>query len=169
MALQVSNRTDLDAVKIQIRKWARNTEFYSPAAYAQTFAAGIRNSLVRLGGLFVLALLLTGVAYWHFISVALAKRTLELSIWRLLGMNLHTLSRRLQRDLLPLPFISGLLACALGSLLLRYGFRAAVAPYALLCGLVATVLLTLLYSYLIERSVQAMKTQEIDTLYRKSL
>ncbi len=169
LALQVSNRTDLDAVKKTVRREVRNTEFYQPAAYAQTFTAGVQSSLLRLAGLFALALLLTGVAYWHFISVTLAKRTMELSIWRLLGMNLRTLSRRLQRELLPLPLVSGLLACALGSLLLFSSYRASVAPYALLCGLAATALLTGLYSYLISRSVRAMWTQEVDTLYRKAL
>lgn len=169
LALQISSHDELDIVKNQVRQAIRNTEFYQPAAYAQTFAASVRISLLRLAGLFTLALLLTGVAYWHFISVTLAKRTLELSIWRLLGMNLRTLSRRLQRELLPLPFLSGLLACALGSLLLLSGYRAAVAPYALLCGLAATGLLTGLYSYLIHRSVRAMRAQEVDTLYRKAL
>lgn len=169
LALQVADRVSLDTVKAQVRRNVRNTEFYQPAAYAQTLAAGVRGSLLRLAGLFTLSLLLTGVAYWYFISVTLAKRTMELSIWRLLGMNLHTLSRRLQRELLPLPLISGLLACALGSLLLFSGYRASVAPYALLSGLVATALLTGLYSYLIHRSVQAMRTQEVDTLYRRAL
>ncbi len=169
LALQVSDYDDLGTVKAKVRQDIKNTEFYQPAAYAQTFAAGVRSSLLRLAGLFALALLLTGVAYWHFISVTLAKRTMELSIWRLLGMNLRTLSRRLQRELLPLPLLSGLLACALGSLLLFSGYRASVAPYALLCGLAATALLTGLYSYLITRSVRAMRTQEVDTLYRKAL
>lgn len=169
LALQVSSSDNLDAIKTQVRRNIRNTEFYQPAAYAQTFAASIRGSLLRLVGLFALALLLTVVAYWHFISVTLAKRTMELSIWRLLGMNLRTLSRRLQRELLPLPLLSGILACVLGSLLLFSGYRASVAPYALLCGLAATALLTGLYSYLISRSVRAMRTQEVDTLYRKAL
>jgi sulfite exporter TauE/SafE len=169
LALQLSSHDDLDIVKNQVRQAIRDTEFYQPAAYAQTFAASVRGSLVRLAGLFTLALLLTGVAYWHFISATLAKRTLELSIWRLLGMNLRTLSRRLQRELLPLPFLSGLLACALGCLLLLSGYRAEVAPYALLCGLAATGLLTGLYSYLIRRSVQKMGAHEVDTLYREAL
>lgn len=169
LALQISDYDDLGAIKAQVRQRVKNTEFFQPAAYVQTFAASVRSSLVRLVGLFALALLLTGVAYWHFISVTLAKRTQELSIWRLLGMSLGTLSRRLQQELLPLPFVSGLLACALGSLLLFSGYRASVAPYALLCGLAATALLTGLYSYLIHRSVQAMRTQEVDTLYRKAL
>lgn len=94
---------------------------------------------------------------------------MEFSIGQLLGMNLRTLSRRLQRELLPLPLVSRLLACALGSLLLFSSYRATVTPYALLCGLVATALLTGLYSHLIHRSVQAMRTQEVDTLYRKAL
>ncbi|ADI13941.1 hypothetical protein [Truepera radiovictrix] len=169
LVLELSGRDDLDAVKARVRQQIRDTEFYSPAAYAQTFAAGLRGSLLRLAGLFAFALLLTGVAYGHFISVTLAKRTMELSIWRLLGMNLRTLSRRLQRELLPLPFLSGLLACALGSLLLLLSYRAPVAPYALLCGLATTGLLTGLYSYLIHRSVQAMRTREVDALYREAL
>lgn len=42
-------------------------------------------------------------------------------------------------------------------------------PYALLCGLATTGLLTGLYSYLIHRSVQAMRTREVDALYREAL
>ncbi len=169
LVLTLNKQTDIAALKTKLRSRYRDLEFIQPAAYAQTFAKTLRNSLVRLLLIFLAASALAILAYQNLISASLAKRTLELSVWRLLGMTVKTLRTRMSRSVLAIPLVTGVVAAAVGCFFLLSTNRNEVVPYAFVCGILMSLFLALTCTVLLHLKVRPMLHQEISETYRKAL
>ncbi|WP_152550533.1 hypothetical protein [Deinococcus sp. RL] len=75
-------------------------EFYRPAQYALDLTRSVQGSLLWLAGLLAGGLALATATYLAALHLVLAQRAREISIWRLLGLTVAGVRRRLGRTLL---------------------------------------------------------------------
>ncbi len=169
LVLTIDEKTNLQRLKQETRNKYQDLEFIQPATYAQGLTLVIKRSLIKLIGVFLLAGALAIYTYRNLTSTILVKRTLELSIWRLLGMNVTTLQLHLQRSLLPIMFVSGFLGVILGYLFLYAVHRTEVIPYAIACGIGVILLFTLIILTLLYNKVKSMVHREISETYKEAL
>lgn len=169
VVLELTGRDNLAEVKQQLRAVYQNLEFIHPATYARKFSQKIQRSVIRLALIFIASLLLALIAYHNLIVTLLAQRTLEISIWRLLGMNITRLKRYLAQSILPIPLFVGIFATLLGCGLLLWQERYNVVLYAFICGITTTLLLSVLCFILIQQKVKPYAREEVSETYRKAL
>lgn len=169
LVIRLRQGDNLASIKQSLRSVYQHLSFTQPAAYASYFAGVLRNSLLVLAAIFSLAFIFSVVAYHTLINTLLVKRMLEMAIWRLLGMNMNMLRRRLLRMVVYLPVVSGLFGLIVGLWFLLTTGRHEVLPYALICALIVTLLLAVVCLILIYQKTRPLLNQEINQAYSEVL
>lgn len=167
--LQIYKTQDTNAIKAAMRQDYHEIEFFQPSAYAKSFARAVGRSLLWLICIFTFAILLTVFAYHTLIATLISKRTLDISIWRLLGMNLQKLRLYLQQSILPIPIFTGIAGTILGCFFLILRRRHETLPYAFACGAILSLLLTIICIIIIQQKIRPLAEEEISETYRKAL
>lgn len=167
--LQIHNQQDTNAIKAAMRQDYHEIEFFQPSAYALSFARAVGRSLIWLICIFTFASLLTVFAYHTLIATLISKRTLDISIWRLLGMNLQKLRSYLQQSILPIPIFTGIAGTILGCFFLILRRRHETLPYAFACGIILSLILTIICIIIIQQKIRPLAEEEISETYRKAL
>ena len=161
LVIQAGAGENPDWIKRSLRRSYSDLEFSQPAEFARLYAEQMQLSLTRFLVIFLLLLFLVGLAYYNLTAGTLSRRSLEIGVWRVLGMNIMNLYLRILKPLVLTLSFSGLLATICACLLLSLNQQADGVLPAAVGGIVATLILILICLMITYQKVQSLRLKNI--------